>query len=154
MKSYWINSNSYRTNIHKIVKMQQKKSWNKQNVNCINVNTNWTNGWILYCQLRRYLIVQFVVSIPQCFKRRLYVCIFNSKYICYVLVYVCESMRHGRSSACVAHVCGVCNNVHKYVYSLLCLLFYMLLLLSYVSIFSNCHVCYCMRCLLFHHNHM
>ena len=67
--------------------------------------------------------MQFVVSIPQCFKRRLYVCIFNSKYICYVLVYVCESMRHGRSSACVAHVCVVCA-------------------IMYTNMFIHCYACY------------
>ena len=96
-----------------------------------------------------YLIVQFVVSIPQCFKRRLYVCIFNSKYIYAMCWYMCESMEV--VSACVAHVCGVCNTVHKYVHSLLCVLFYMLLLLSSscVSIFSNGHVCYFMRCFLY-----
>ena len=62
--------------------------------------------------------------------------------------YMCESMEV--VSACVAHVCGVCNTVHKYVHSLLCVLFYMLLLFSScVSIFSNGHVCYFMRCFLY-----
>ena len=76
----------------------------------------------MYCQLRRYLIVQFVVSIPQCFKRRLYVCIFNSKYICYVLVYMCVR-------ACVMEV------VHVLRMCVVCAI-------MYTNMFIHCYACY------------
>ena len=77
---------------------------------------------ILYCQLRRYLIVQFVVSIPQCFQRRVYVCIFNSKYIYAMFWYMCVR-------ACVMEVvhvlrmCAVCA-------------------IMYINMFIHCYACY------------
>jgi hypothetical protein len=47
-----------------------------------------------------------------------YMFVFSTVSIYAMFWYMCESMEV--VSACVAHVCGVCNTVHKYVHCYAC----------------------------------